>query len=98
MLVPLNNNVIVEKENKEERKTPIGIVVPDTTAPSVYSTGKVTAIGPGKVDIDGNIKPISGIKINDKVVYKNYVGTEVEESGKKYVIIADTELLAKLKD
>lgn len=98
MLVPLNNNVIVEKEVKEEVKTPLGILIPDTATPGIYSTGKVAAVGPGKVNDKGEVKAISGIKVDDKVVYKNYVGTEVEDSGKKYVIIADTEILATVKD
>ena len=74
MLKPLHDNVILKKEKAEkETTTASGIILTDN-AKNVPSYATVVAIGPeSKADI----------KENDKVVYKEYSGTNVKDVYKR---------------
>ena len=59
---PLHDRVIVKRE-EEERKSPGGIVIPDTaTEKPVF--GKVVAVGKGKILENGEIRPLD-LKVGD---------------------------------
>ena len=53
---PLHDRVIVKRE-EEERKSPGGIVIPDTAAEKPVF-GKVIAVGKGKILESGEIRPL----------------------------------------
>ena len=54
---PLHDRVIVKRE-EEERKSPGGIVIPDTaTEKPIF--GKVIAVGKGKILESGEIRPLT---------------------------------------
>ena len=61
---PLHDRVIVKRED-EERKSPGGIVIPDTAAEKPIR-GKVVAVGKGKILEDGKVRPLD-LKVGDKV-------------------------------
>lgn len=85
MLKPLHKNVILKKEKAEkETKTASGIILSesDKNAPA-YAV--VTAIGPDSK---------AEIKMNDKVVFKEYSGTNVTLDDEDYIIIEDEDILA----
>ena len=86
-LQPINENVLLELEEKTgEQKTASGIIIPDS-AKEKEATGKVIALG--------NIeKP--GISVGDTVLYKEYSGNKLEFDGKKYLIIPYEDVLAKV--
>ena len=87
MLKPLHKNVILKKEKAEkETKTASGIILTDNSKnkPS-YAT--VVAIGP---------ESEAEIKVDDKVVYKEYSGTKVNLEEEEYIIIEDEDILAVL--
>lgn len=90
-LKPLNDKVLVEKLEPEE-KTSGGIVLPDT-ARERPQEGKVIAVGPGAVDDKGQRKPID-VKAGDIVLYAKYSGTEVKIEGKEFLILSDRDILA----
>jgi chaperonin GroES len=92
-LRPLYDKVIVQPAVAEE-KTSSGILLPDTAREKPMQ-GKVIAAGPGRVNEDGNLTPL-GVKAGDTVVYGKYAGTEVKLDDETYIIIAESELLAKL--
>jgi chaperonin GroES len=85
-LQPINQNVLLELEENHEEKTAAGLIIPDT-AKEKPVTAKVVAIS--KLE-----EP--DIAIGDIVVFKQYVGTEIDHEGKKYLIIQYSDLLAKL--
>ena len=92
-LDPLDDRIVVEPMEAEE-KTKGGIVLPDT-AKEKPQRGKVIAAGPGRVADDGKrIAP--SVKKGDTVVYAKYGGTEVEVDGKDYIILRETDILAKI--
>ena len=53
---PLHDRLII-KRLEEERKTASGIVIPDSAAEKPEQ-GEVKAIGKGKVQEDGNVRPL----------------------------------------
>ena len=53
MLRPLNDRIIIELVEKEER-TASGIFLPDTAAKEKPQTGEVIAVGPGKLNEKAN--------------------------------------------
>lgn len=90
-LRPLSTKVVVEP-SEEEEKTAGGIVLPDT-AKKKPSEGRVVAVGSGRRLEDGTVVPL-GVKVNDKVVYSRYGGTEVTLNGKEYVILDEDQIYA----
>jgi chaperonin GroES len=93
-LRPLQDRVIVKQQEAEE-KTKSGIFLPDA-AKEKPTTGKVIAVGPGKLDDNG--KPMDlPVRVGDTVYYGKWSGTEVEVEGTKYVILRETDLLGVLE-
>lgn len=92
MLKPLADHVVVEVVTKEE-KTASGIYLPDTASKEKPQTGKVVAVGAGKVTENGTrIAP--EVKVGDKVVFAKYVGAEVKLDGKDYLILSERDIYA----
>jgi chaperonin GroES len=92
-LKPLNDRVIVQPEEAETR-TESGLYLPESAKEKPMS-GKVIAVGPGKINDDGERTAVE-VKAGDRVVYGKYSGNEVEINGDKVVILRESELLAKL--
>jgi chaperonin GroES len=93
-LRPLQDRVIVKQQEAEE-KTKSGIYLPDA-AKEKPTTGKVIAVGPGKLDENGKPMELS-VRAGDTVYYGKWSGTEVEVEGTKYVILRETDLLGVLE-
>jgi len=93
-LKPLDDRVVVRQVEAEE-KTAGGIVLPDT-AKEKPQRGKVLAVGPGKLLDSGERGPI-GVKKGDDVLYAKYGGTEIEIDGKEFVILRESDILAKIE-
>jgi len=93
-LIPLEDRVIV-KPQEAESKTAGGIVLPDT-AKEKPLTGKIIAVGPGKLDDDGKRIAMS-VKKNDIVLFGKYSGSEVELDGEDYKILRESEILGVIE-
>ena len=72
-LRPLHDRVIV-KRLEPDRQSAGGIVIPDTAAEKP-AMGEVLAVGPGKTDDDGKLRPLV-VKTGDKVLFGKYSGQE----------------------
>ena len=92
-LRPLADRVVVEPIERDEM-TASGIYVPET-AKEKPQEGKVVAAGPGRRDEDGKYIPMD-VKVDDRVLYAKYAGTEVKLEEKKYLILKETDILAIL--
>lgn len=90
-LRPLHDRVIV-KRLEEERKTPGGIVLPDTAAEKP-TKAEVIAVGPGKRTDDGKVHPVD-VKVGDHVLIGKYSGTEVKVDGQDLVVIREDDVMA----
>jgi len=93
-LIPLEDRVVV-KPQEAESKTAGGIVLPDT-AKEKPLTGKVIAVGPGKLDDEGKRIAMS-VKKNDVVLFGKYSGSEVELDGEDYKILRESEILGVIE-
>jgi chaperonin GroES len=89
-LKPLDDRVVVKPIEAEE-KTAGGIVLPDT-AKEKPQTGKIVAVGEGKVLENGKRGEMS-VKKNDEVLFGKYSGSEVEIDGEEYKILKESEIL-----
>ena len=90
-LKPLGDRVIVEIL-EEEQTTASGIVLPDT-AKEKPQRGRILAVGPGRWE-DGKLVPLD-VVVDDEVIFSKYGGTEVKDSGEDYLILRESDILAK---
>jgi chaperonin GroES len=87
---PLHDRLVVKRE-AEERKSPGGIVIPDTaTEKPVF--GKVIAVGKGKILESGEVRPLD-LKIGDKILFGKYSGTEVKVNGEELVVMREEDVM-----
>lgn len=87
---PLGDRVLVEPV-KEDDAIKGGIIIPDS-AKEKPTTGKVVAVGTGKLDDEGK-KIAFNVKAGDKVLMPKYGGTEVKLDGKEYQLIREEDIL-----
>lgn len=90
-LKPLGDRVVIKPSPKEEI-TKSGLVIPDT-AKEKPQEGVILAVGPGRLDEDGE-RIAMDVKVGDKVLYAKYAGTEVKMEGEEYIILKETDILA----
>ncbi|EYR64708.1 MULTISPECIES: co-chaperone GroES [Actinotalea] len=88
---PLEDRVVV-KTLEAEQTTASGLVIPDT-AKEKPQEGEVLAVGPGRVDDNGQRIPLD-VQVGDKVIYSKYGGTEVKYAGEEYLILSARDILA----
>ena len=93
MLQPLADRVLVEVD-VEESKTAGGILLPDT-AQKKSQKGTVIAIGSGKVLDNGERLPFE-VAVGDRVLFAKYSGVDIEEGGKKFLLLSERDILGKL--
>jgi len=89
----LADRVIVKPIIKEE-VTKGGIVLPDT-AKEKPQEGEIVAVGPGKLGEDGKRIEME-VKKGDRVIYAKYAGTEWKYDNEEYLILRESDILAKL--
>lgn len=88
---PLHDRVIV-KRVEEERKTPGGIVIPDSATEKPIR-GEVIAVGNGKVQENGEIRKLD-VKAGDTVLFGKYSGTEVKMDGDELLVLREDDIMA----
>lgn len=93
MLKPLADRVLVEVD-VEESKTAGGILLPDT-AQKKSQKGTVISIGSGKVLDNGERLPFE-VAVGDRVLFAKYSGVDIEEGGKKFLLLSERDILGKL--
>jgi len=88
---PLEDRIVV-KTLEAEQTTASGLVIPDS-AKEKPQEGEVLAVGPGRIDDNGNRVPLD-VAVGDKVIYSKYGGTEVKYDGEEYLILSARDILA----
>ena len=88
---PLEDRIVV-KTLEAETTTASGLVIPDS-AKEKPQEGEVLAVGPGRVDDNGNRVPLD-VAVGDKVIYSKYGGTEVKYQGEELLILSARDILA----
>ncbi len=88
---PLGDRVLVRIE-KQEKTTKSGLVIPDT-AQEKPQIGTVVAVGTGRMLENGQTLPIE-VKVNDKVIFSKYAGTEVKIDEVEHLLLSVDDILA----
>ena len=91
---PLQDRVIV-KRVEEEEKTKGGIIIPDSAKEKPIE-GKVIAVGNGKVQEDGKVRPLD-VKAGDTVLFSKYAGTEIKIDGVEHLIMREEDILGVIE-
>ncbi len=90
---PLGERIVI-KPTEQEAQTRGGILLPDT-AKEKPQEGEVVAVGPGRAADDGSRIPME-LTVGDKVIYSKYAGTEYEDGDEEYLIMRESDVLAKI--
>ena len=88
---PLEDRIVIRQVDSEE-KTASGLYIPDA-AKEKPQEGEVLAVGPGRVDDNGNRIPVD-VKVGDHVIFSRYGGTEVKYDGEELQILSARDVLA----
>ena len=91
---PLHDRVII-KRTEEERKSPGGIVIPDSATEKPIR-GKVIAVGKGRILENGSVRALD-LKAGDKVLFGKYSGTEVKVDGEELLVMKEDDIMAVIE-
>jgi chaperonin GroES len=72
--------------------TTTGLFLPET-AKEKPQQGKIIAAGPGARKEDGERTEME-VKVDDKVLYARYAGTNIKLDGEEYLILKESDILA----
>ena len=89
-ITPIGDRVVLKRVEAEET-TKGGIILPDS-AKEKPREGIVLALGSGRVLKNGERAPFT-VKVDDRVLFSSYAGTEVKVDGEEYVILSEDEIL-----
>jgi chaperonin GroES len=91
---PLHDRIIVQRlEESEVSKG--GIIIPDS-AKEKPQRGKVIAIGKGKIQEDGTVRPLD-VKSGDTILFGKYAGTEIKIDSEERLIMREDDVLAVIE-
>ena len=88
---PLGDRVVIRPAQREE-VTASGVLLPDT-AKEKPQRGTVLAVGPGRVNNNGQHIPLE-VTQGAEVLYAKYGGTEVVIDGEDLLIMSEKDVLA----
>ena len=91
---PLHDRVVVRRI-EEDAMSAGGIVLPDT-ASEKPSQGEVLAVGPGKVDDNGD-RRVLDVSVGDKIIFGQYAGSTVKVDGEELLILGESEIFGVLE-
>ena len=86
---PLGERVVIKMVEMEET-TKSGIILTGA-AKEKPQYAEVVAVGPGTKDVTMELA------VGDKVVISKYAGTEIKLDGEEYIILNQSDVLAKIQ-
>ncbi len=89
---PLADRVAIRPLEETEQMRG-GLYIPDT-AKEKPQQGEIIAVGPGRYEKGEHVA--MELKVGDKVLYGKYSGTEVTIEDETFLIIKESDVLAKL--
>lgn len=91
---PLVDKVVVKKLQAEET-TKSGIIL-SSGAQQKPQIAEIIAVGPGGI-VDGNEIKME-VKVGEKVIIRDYAGTNVKLDGEEYIIVRQDDIAAIVED
>ena len=95
---PTGDRVLVQREDKPSKKSPGGIIIPDTATKEKSKVGVVLAVGPGRVSDEGKLILMS-VKPGARVIFNAGWDNEIEmeEPEEEYFLVKESDILAIIK-
>jgi co-chaperonin GroES (HSP10) len=87
-IIPINDFVVIRKEEVKENVTSSGLIIPVTKKPSDVENYHVTAVS----------KDCKYLAENDSVVFPIRMGTEFEIDGVDYIAINERNVMCKIEE
>jgi chaperonin GroES len=91
---PLGDQILIRRVEAQSM-TKGGIVLPDS-AKEKPKEGIVLALGDGRLLESGERKPFQ-VKLEDRVLFSSYAGTEIKIDGEDLLLIREEEILAVIE-
>ena len=91
---PLHDRVLVRRL-EDEKKTPGGIVIPDSAAEKPVR-GEVISVGNGKIQDNGEQRALD-VKAGDKIIFGKYSGTEVKVDGEELLVMREDDIMGVIE-
>jgi chaperonin GroES len=91
---PLHDRILVRRVAEEE-KTKGGIIIPDT-AKEKPAEGEVIAVGNGKANDKGEIRPLM-VKKGDRILFGKYTGSDIKIDGVDHLILREDDVLGLIE-
>ncbi len=91
---PLHDRVLVRRL-EGDKKTPGGIVIPDTAAEKPME-GEVVSVGNGKLLDNGELRTLD-VKAGDKILFGKYSGTEVKVDGEELIVMREDDIMGVIE-
>jgi chaperonin GroES len=92
-LRPLHDRVIVKRLD-QETKTASGLIIPEAAAEKP-DQGEIIATGNGKVQDNGQLRPLD-VKVGDRVLFGKYSGQTVKVEGEELLVMREEDIMAVL--
>lgn len=87
----IGDNILI-KFDKESELTSSGIITRPTDAmETIYRTGEVVAVGPGKCSKKGNKLIPMGVEVGDGVVLNRFIATNTKTAEVLHQFVLDTD-------
>ena len=87
---PLHDRVLVKRFNEEECSKG-GIIIPDTAKEKPIQ-GEIVAVGQGRVNEEGKLRPLD-VKKGDRILFAKFAGTEVKIEGDDFLMMREEDVL-----
>ncbi len=88
---PLHDRILAKRIEEEERSAG-GIIIPDTAKEKPLQA-HIVAVGTGKVQEDGSVRPLD-VSTGDTVLIGKYAGNEITVDGEEHIILREDDILA----
>ncbi len=95
---PLSDRVLIKREDMPDKKSPAGIISPDTAEKEKSKLGTVLAVGPGRFGEEGDLIPMT-VKVGAKVIFNAGWDNEVKmgSDDEEYFLVRESDILAVVK-
>jgi chaperonin GroES len=91
---PLHDRILVRRVAEEE-KTKGGIIIPDS-AKEKPAEGEVIAVGNGKSNDKGEVRPLT-VKKGDRILFGKYTGNDIKIDGVDHLILREDDVLGVIE-
>ncbi len=90
-IFPIRDQVVVTKEKEKEERSPGGIITVSISSSGKFATGKVVAVGSGKLTVSGTVIPLE-VQAGDTVLFNPSMANEVTDDTGTFLVLREDAL------